>query len=181
MDSEPQVPAATEERPPIDPVQLEMAKERLRSEQRLGPAVLAGGAAAAAGAAVWAAITVATGYQIGWMAVGVGFLVGLAVRYFGKGMDRSFGVVGAVWSLLGCGLGNLLAVCGMVSKEQGIPLGFVVRNLNLEIAADMMAATFSPMDLLFYGIAVYEGYRFSFRQLTEEQLQTYLTGAAPIG
>ena len=81
-------------------------------------------------------------------AVGVGFLVGFAVRYFGKGMDQSFGVVGAVWSLLGCGLGNLLAVCGMVSKEQGIPLGFIVRNLNLEIAADMMAATFARLGLL---------------------------------
>jgi hypothetical protein len=26
-----------------------------------------------------------------------------------------------------------------------------------------MEAFFSPMDLLFYGIAIYEGYRFSFK------------------
>ena len=33
-----------------------------------------------------------------------------------------------------------------------------------------MVATFSPMDLLFYGIAVYEGYKFSFRQVGPEDL-----------
>ncbi len=30
--------------------------------------------------------------------------------------------------------------------------------------------TFQPMDLLFYAIAVYEGYRFSFVQISEEQI-----------
>jgi hypothetical protein len=37
-----------------------------------------------------------------------------------------------------------------------------------------MAATFSPMDLLFYGIAIYEGYKFSFRQLTDEDMARVL-------
>ena len=31
-------------------------------------------------AGVWAGATIATGYQIGWLAVGIGFLVGVAVR-----------------------------------------------------------------------------------------------------
>ncbi len=34
-----------------------------------------------------------------------------------------------------------------------------------------MVATFSPIDLLFYGIAVYEGYRLSFRELTERDAE----------
>ncbi len=180
MEAQEQVAAESGGQQQIDPVLLQMAVERMKSEQRLGPAVAAGGVAALAGAAVWAAITVVTSFQIGWMAVGVGFLVGLAVRYFGKGMDKSFGVVGAVWALLGCGAGNLLAVCAMVAKEQSIPFWFVVSHLNLEIATEMMTAFFSPMDLLFYGIAVYEGYRFSFRQVTEEHLQQYMTGM-PVG
>jgi hypothetical protein len=33
-----------------------------------------------------------------------------------------------------------------------------------------MQATFNPMDLLFYGIGVYEGYRFSFRQVSQADL-----------
>lgn len=31
------------------------------------------------------------------------------------------------------------------------------------------------MDLLFYGIAIYEGYKFSFRQIIEQELATLKT------
>jgi len=34
------------------------------------------------------------------------------------------------------------------------------------------------MDLLFYGIALYYGYKLAFRQLTEEELQRMLSGGA---
>jgi hypothetical protein len=38
------------------------------------------------------------------------------------------------------------------------------------VAMELLVATFSPMDLLFYGIAVYEGYHLSFRQVTDQEL-----------
>ena len=154
----------------VDPLILQAAMQRIRGEQNLMLAVIAGGAAALAGACVWAVITVMTNYQIGWMAVGVGFLVGYAVKTFGKGIDRSFGIVGAVWSLLGCAAGNLLTVVGTIAREQNIPIMNILEKLDLEIIANLMQATFNPMDVLFYGIAVYEGYRFSFRQLSRADL-----------
>jgi len=154
----------------VDPLILQAAMQRIRGEQNLMLAVIAGGAAALAGACVWAMITVMTHYQIGWMAVGVGFLVGFAVKTFGKGIDRSFGIVGAVWSLLGCAAGNLLTVVGTIAREQNIPIMNILEKLDLEIIANLMQATFNPMDVLFYGIAVYEGYRFSFRQLSQADL-----------
>ena len=40
-----------------------------------------------------------------------------------------------------------------------------------------MVASFSPFDLLFYGIAVYEGYKLSFRQLTERDLMEKISGS----
>jgi hypothetical protein len=129
-----------------------------------------GGGAALLGACVWAAITVMTHYQIGWMAVGVGFLVGYGVKIFGKGIDRTFGIVGAAWSLVGCAAGNLLSVVGTIAKQQNVPLMNVLEKLDLEIIATLMQATFNPMDVLFYGIAIYEGYRFSFRQITEADM-----------
>lgn len=167
--------------PDVNPMQLQLAMDRLRREQNFGGAMVGGAAAALAGAAAWAAITVATEFQIGWMAVGVGFLVGFAVRSLGKGLDKTYGVVGALWSLLGCGVGNLLAIVGLVSQQENIPFFSLLSSLNFDLAKEMMVATFSPMDLLFYGIAVYEGYRFAFRRLTEEQLSRYLDPAAPIG
>jgi hypothetical protein len=84
-------------------------------------------------------------------------------------------------SLVGCALGNLLTVVGLVSQQENIPFFSLLSSLDFGVAREMMAATFSPMDLVFYGIAVYEGYRFAFRRLTAEQLSRYLNPAAPIG
>lgn len=73
------------------------------------------------GACIWAAISVATGYQIGYVAIGVGFLVGMAVKIFGKGIDQVYGYIGAVLSLFGCVLGNLFTIILFVSVYENIP------------------------------------------------------------
>ena len=86
-------------------------------------AVIAGIVSALVGAVIWAVVTVATGYQIGWMAVGVGFLVGIAVMVAGQGEGGLFGTIGAVCALLGCVLGNLFTGIGMVANAEG--LGYI--------------------------------------------------------
>jgi len=158
----------------IEPGRMEYALEILRGEQRMPIGILAGAVAALAGAGIWAAVTVGTGYQIGWMAVAVGILVGFAVRFGGNGIDKVYGFIGAGLAFIGCALGNLFAVCGMVAAQEAMPFMEVVGRLNLSVAMQLMTVTFSPIDLLFYGIAVYEGYKFSFRQLTDEDLARVL-------
>ena len=128
-------------------------------------------------AGLWAVITVATEYQIGWMAIGVGFLVGFAVRLTGKGVDTSFGLTGATLALLGCLAGNLLATCVFIAQQNNVPLLDLIFSLNLGIAVELLIETFSPIDLLFYGIAVYEGYRFAFRRITQAELVKLAQGA----
>src|SRR5262249_19253377 len=78
---------------------------------------MAGLAAAAVGAGLWALITIFVGVQIGWMAVGVGFLVGWAVRMAGHGRHRAFGIMGALLALGGCGVGNLLAIIMIAARQ----------------------------------------------------------------
>lgn len=124
-------------------------------------ALLAGLLAAAAGAGAWALVTVLTRMQIGWMAVGIGFLVGLAVRRFGKGSAPSFQVLGAVLSLLGCVAGNLLAVCIFAARNENLPLTAILAGLTPSTAVRLIVETFSPMDLLFYALSIYEGYKFA--------------------
>ena len=162
----------------LDPSQVQYLQQRLESQQNLALGGIGGFVAAVLGAGVWAGITVATGYQIGFMSIGVGFLVGFAVRTLGKGITSTFGVVGATFSLLGCSLGNLLAVTAMVASEQGVSFLDAVVQLNAGLIQELMIAFFNPMDLLFYGIALYYGYKLAFRQLTEEELQRMLSGGA---
>lgn len=126
--------------------------------------IVAGVIAALVGAAIWAAVTAATEYQIGWMAVGVGVLVGLAVRKFGKGDSEGFAVLGAVLALAGCLLGNLLAVVAIAASGEDARFWDFLFSLTPDLALTLMKITFSPMDLLFYGIAIYEGWKFSIRR-----------------
>lgn len=155
----------------IDEAKLQMLLREMKDNQNLLFGTIGGVVAAAIGAAIWAIITALSNFQIGWMAVGVGFLVGYAVRISGKGIDKTFGIVGAVLSLLGCVAGNLLTACILISKHQNIAFLQLLPRLSPQIAIELITATFHPMDLLFYGIAVYEGYRFSFRRLSKDELE----------
>jgi hypothetical protein len=123
--------------------------------------VAAGFGAAIVGAAIWAVITAASGYQIGWMAIGVGFLVGFAIRLAGKGTEPTFGVAGAVLALLGCALGNLLTFAWIASQQIGEPFFSVLTN-DLGGVIEFMTANFAAMDLLFYALAAYCGFRYAF-------------------
>ncbi len=145
--------------------EAQRAMEFFRQEQNLVMGVIYGLFAAVAGAAAWAGVTIATEYQIGWMAVAIGFLVGIAVRAGGKGIDQVYGAVGAVLSLVGCALGNLFTVAWFVSQNSGVPVSEVLSSLDFDLAIEYLSATFQVMDLLFYGLAVYFGYRYAFRQL----------------
>jgi hypothetical protein len=131
----------------------------------LAGALVGGLVAAVIGALIWAVITVTTKFQIGFMAVGVGFLVAWAVRTLGKGRDATFGIIGGVFALLGCLLGNLLSACGFIAGQASEPVVSVTLRVlaNPASIATILQASFQGMDLLFYAIAVYEGYKLSRR------------------
>jgi hypothetical protein len=131
--------------------------------------VIGGIVAAVVGAVIWALITSWTGWQIGWMAVGVGALVGFTIRLLGKGSSIKFGIIGAVLALLGCLVGNLLAVCIVTAKEYDIPLFDILSLLDFPTIIDIFKETFSPIDILFYVLAIFAGYSFSIKKANKPQ------------
>ncbi len=144
----------------------------LKSEQSIINGVTAGVVASLVSAIAWAGITYATGYQIGYMAIAVGVIVGFAIKKFGKGYDNSFGVIGAVLSLFGCALGNILTVMIYASVDNSIPFVDLLSTFDFSAAVSIMTSTFDFMDIVFYGIAIYEGYNFSVNKFSEEELAT---------
>lgn len=123
--------------------------------------LIGGGVAMLVGAAIWGAITYFTEYQIGYMAIGVGFLVGIAFRFFGKGHNLIFGLSSAVLALIGCVLGNFLFYVGAIAREESTSflevLFFFITNPFSVI--ELFTIAFDFRDLLFYGIAAYVGFR----------------------
>jgi hypothetical protein len=156
---------------------IEEAMARLRDQQNMGLAVVGGIAAAVAGAVLWGLITAATERQYGIMAIGIGFLVGLAVRFLGKGVDTSFRVVAAVCSAAGCLIGNYFAIC-FVAKGQGVAFWDALGKPD--VVFKIIGDNFGFMDVVFYAIAIYCGWQFALRQLDEGDLQR-LAGGAPKG
>jgi len=149
--------------------------EKLKLEQNLPMAILAGLVACLVGALLWAVITVATEYQIGYMAIAVGFIVGYAVRFMGKGLDPIFGVIGAAFALLGCLLGNFFSLVGFAANDMAMTYVETLGSIDYGIVPEVMMETFSPIDLLFYGFAIYEGYKFAIRPITEEEIREHAT------
>ena len=151
-----------ETRPTGSPSAAPMTASPIAAEPgNLPAALLAGVAAALIGAVLWAIITVQTKTQIGFMAIGVGLAVGWAVRRFGHGREPVYAVLGGALALIGCVLGNLFSASAFLAASEGTSimseLGTVLADAGL--ISRLMQATFNPMDLLFYAIAVYEGFK----------------------
>ncbi|MGL1887378.1 MAG: hypothetical protein OCD76_12765 [Reichenbachiella sp.] len=117
--------------------------EKLRLEQNLASGVIAGIAAGLVGAILWGMITVVTNYQIGYVAI----------------------------AILSCFLGNFLGIMGYLANDEGLAYIEILLLFDYNYFIPVMTETFSFMDVVFYGIAGYEGFKFSFRVITEEDVR----------
>jgi hypothetical protein len=104
-------------------------------EVRLAGALVAGGVGAVVAAAVWALIVVLTDYEIGYLAVGVGFLAGLGVKL---GSGDSHGVH-LQWAAVGATL------FGMIAAKYFIYAHFFTSAAQAE--AGISISYFSPVTL----------------------------------
>lgn len=125
--------------------------------------LLAGLVAAAIGAGVWMAVTVMLKVHVGFVALGVGALVGLSIRVAGNGRNILFGIMGALLTLAGCLCGEVLAaVQSAVTPEHD----FYSVLTTIDLVA-LVTTIFTKMDVIMYviyGIGIFEGYKLSMRK-----------------
>jgi hypothetical protein len=136
------------------------AIEQLDDQPNLLMGLIGGVIAMLVSAIVWGAITYFTEYQIGWIAIGVGFLVGIAIRFFGRGKSVTFGISGAALALIGCVLGNLMFYSGVIAQEEGSSFleVFFFFLLSPAAAIELFTLAFDFMDIFFYALAAYAGF-----------------------
>ena len=127
-------PAATQSavpRPmPRQVVASSMAKEPLSSNTLFFRGVLGAFGGAMLGMGIWYGIAVATGYQLGIVAWGVGALTGFGARVMAREGNTALGVVSAFFAAAAILLGGTLAVHHMIAGELG---GLSHENLSHEI------------------------------------------------
>lgn len=122
--------------------------------------------AAVVGAIAWAIITVTTNYRIGLVAVGIGFLVGIAIERLGGG-DRRLPIAGAVIALIGCVLGDLFADAHTIAKDLHVGIFDVFQHPHA--LWSVYTHAFRAFDAVFYAIAAYEGFQFGRRGVLRAQ------------
>ena len=144
--------------------------EKLRMEQNLMLGIISGAIVGIAGAILWGIISVVSGFQIGYMALAIGAGVGFSIRKFGNGIDQIFGYCGAGISLVSVLLGNFLSIIGFIANSEGLGYFETLFVFNYSYLPEVMVETFSMIDLVFYGIAMFEGYKFAFRKITEQKI-----------
>jgi len=133
--------------------------------QSLVLAILGGFVAALIGATVWALFVALTQREIIWVALAVGWFVGLIVRRMGHGTTRVFGLVGAVSAGFSILLGTLLAGVVLASRDRAFPLGIaLLALLNPGLWIEVMRV-FTPFDWAFIAFAIYQGYTLSFSRV----------------
>jgi hypothetical protein len=115
--------------------------------------------------AIWSAIQIFTGYQVGYVALGAGYLIGYAVVWgSGKKRGTSLQSISAVITLLSVAGASYFSLLHSVNKYltdelakegKSLPSFVWVSPFQPEVLSEMI----SPMTLLIWGIGIYIAFR----------------------
>ena len=141
------------------------------AEQNLLLALVAALVSSLIGSFIWMLITVLLHMHIGYVALGIGLLVSYSVRYMGKGLTPIYGVIGAVATLVSCILGEFAATIVLIlENENGSFLDFL-NDVSFSMILEASLMHTGPITWFIYAIGIYEGYKFSKRTFSHEELQ----------
>jgi hypothetical protein len=124
-------------------------------------AIIGGIIGAVAGAILWAAVTLFFSHELGFAAIAIGFITGFLVRVLGKGTTSIYGVIGALFTIVGCTLGKLFTVIILQAQENNISITEALKSFDLSATLPLVKYTFNNYDLLFYLFALLTGYLYS--------------------
>ena len=134
---------------------------------------------AALGAAIWYVVVLFTGYEIGWIAWGLGFAAGAGMAYGHEDDDgTTAGVIAAGISVLGILAAKFLVFQHLKSSIMDMGGAFAgVEGAEADVALDALAqaldqhltfaAMFGPIDALFILLAVASAYKIGSGQMTD--------------
>jgi hypothetical protein len=124
----------------------DVAVDGVKPGNQLILATVSGIAMAVICALFWTTVAFFAGPQLDYLAVGVGALVGLAVRFSGKGTTPVYGLVAMTLTLIGSVTGNILGVIAS-GAHQHLDVFGVAQRVNL---ADVIMSILTQATLMTY-------------------------------
>lgn len=128
---------------------------------------LAGGVAAIVATAIWYGVVAATHFQVGIVAIAVGFIVGWGV-VLGARRHTSIVLVAVsvVLTLIALAVSEYLIVAHFVSQELGFAVDLVQPpDVFLGVIGDSLSA--DPLTLVFWAIALFQAFVIPWRSIRE--------------
>jgi hypothetical protein len=129
-----------------------------RLEGNIPVALLAGLMAACLGSLFWVGYTAATGAHVFWLALPVAALVGLTVRFVGGGTTPLFGLIAAVFTLLGS-LGGQVGAEIFSGMSSLFDFYDVMTRVNFAQLGESLLNQALPFGYIVYAMALFGAYR----------------------
>ncbi len=129
--------------------------DKLISEQNFAAAVIVGAVATILAAAAYGIIVATWAFSYGFVAAGVGIVIGLSMQFLGRGISMKFAVVAMVYAITGCVLGNLFRVIIELAQANATSPIDVLRNNSLSVLAEWSVSDVSFVDLVYWFVAVF--------------------------
>ncbi|MEQ8677598.1 MAG: hypothetical protein RLP44_13625 [Aggregatilineales bacterium] len=110
---------------------------------------------------IWATIVIETNFEIGYAAVGVGFITGYFASTFAQNKNVSIGFIAVVCSLLGIFIGKYATFYMLLREDfpKIDPLSQELWDYFVEFGGNRELALFSAFDLLWIILAVSAAWR----------------------
>jgi hypothetical protein len=134
-----------------------------------GKAIAIGFGALFVGAIAWALIGALTKHEFSLVAIGIGALIGVAM-YSARPTSAGIAVVAAIYTIIGCAIGEFLAIAFVGGHEAGLGFGQAAK-LELQHPKELYFNSLDGKSYLFWAIGAMAAFGMTFRRIREARAE----------
>jgi len=128
--------------------------EKLISEQNFAAAVIAGAVATILASFAYGMTVAVWPIAYGFAAAGVGIVIGFAMGFLGRGITKKFAIAAALFTFVGCVLGNVFRVVINLARSTGASPIDIFRDTSFTALAEKTFSNVFSIALLYWFVAV---------------------------
>jgi hypothetical protein len=144
---------------PVEPASYPISRVNRFGQPNLAAGVVAGLLAGVVGAILWGGFTALTHFRIGYLALGVGVLVGYAIVQVGQVRTVAVGVTAAVITLVACAAGDTGSVYFQAAHELHTSVGSLLSATN-PFTVFREDISHDAFGLVFFAIGAWAAFRY---------------------
>ncbi|MCC5946003.1 MAG: hypothetical protein JJT94_13815 [Bernardetiaceae bacterium] len=144
---------------------LQTTETMNKSKQNLLLGIVGGVIAMIIGVVLWAESSLwVSEHRYAYMSILLGLLVGLGVRFLGKGHSVNFGIVAVLLVIIGSFVGNIFSALAPIADAFGMNYLEIMTSFDFQYLLGFLQDRFVYPDIAFYALAIFFAYRFSFKK-----------------